>query len=73
VVPNVSITVTNIRTNISSTTKTNGVGLYTVPALHSGEYSVTAETTGFKKSVRSGLILQVNDVAVVDLFLKWAT
>src|SRR6266508_6495289 len=69
VVPGVAITVTHVQTNISFTTVTGATGTYTVPALRVGEYVVTAESTGFKKEVRRGVVLQVNQVAVVDLTL----
>src|SRR5438093_4521753 len=70
VVPGVAITVTHTQTNISFETITGATGTYTVPALRVGEYVVTAQLTGFKKEMRRGIVLQVNQVAVVDLTLE---
>jgi carboxypeptidase family protein/TonB-dependent receptor-like protein len=70
VVPGASITVTNTQTNIAFHTVSGADGSYTAPALRPGEYSVTVERAGFKKEVRSGLVLQVNQVATVDLALQ---
>src|SRR5437867_1063836 len=49
VLPGVAITVTNSGTNQSRTALTNETGDWVVPELIVGEYSVTAELTGFKK------------------------
>src|SRR5919106_1394372 len=70
VVPNATVTVTNIDTNISVVTVTNDRGSYTVPNLRPGGYSVSAEAPGFSKIVRSGLTLQVAQVARVDVTLE---
>src|SRR5262245_39639332 len=70
VVQGASITVTNTQTNIAFHTVSGADGSYTAPALRPGEYSVTVERAGFKKEVRSGLVLQVNQVATVDLALQ---
>jgi hypothetical protein len=70
VVPNATVTVTNVDTNISVVTATNDRGSYTVPNLRPGEYTVTAEAPGFSRIVRSGLTLQVAQVARVDVTLQ---
>ena len=70
VVPGATVTVTNVGTNISVTTVTNDRGSYTVPSLRPGDYSVTAEAPGFAKTVRSGVTLQVAQVARVDVTLQ---
>jgi hypothetical protein len=70
VLPGATITITNVATNISVTTVTNDRGVYTVPSLRPGEYSITAEMQGFSRTIRSGLILQVAQVARVDLTLQ---
>src|SRR5262245_65967638 len=67
VVPKATITVTNVETNVSIKSETNDQGLYTVPSLKPGPYSITVEKAGFKKSVRSGVTLQVNQVARLDV------
>jgi hypothetical protein len=70
VVPKATITVTNIETNVSIRSETNDQGLYTVPSLKPGPYSITVEKAGFKKSVRSGVTLQVNQVARLDVNMQ---
>ena len=62
--------VTNIGTNISVKTETNDRGSYTVPSLRPGDYSLTVEAPGFTKTVRSGMTLQVAQVARVDVTLQ---
>src|SRR5438034_2752988 len=70
VVANAAVTLTNVDTNISVATVTNDRGAYTVPNLRPGHYSVTAEAPGFTKTVRTGLTLQVAQVARVDVTLQ---
>src|SRR5262245_2996874 len=70
VVAKATITVTNVETNVSVKSETNDQGLYTVPSLKPGPYSITVEKAGFKKSVRSGVTLQVNQVARLDVNLQ---
>src|SRR5215471_4385418 len=53
------VAVTNVRTGISSTTVTNSEGYYSIPYLAPGEYTVAVESSGFKKSVVSGIALRV--------------
>ena len=67
VVPNASVVVTNTETNASVKLTTNDSGYYEAPLLMPGPYTVTAESTGFKKAVRSGFTLQVTDRREVDL------
>jgi len=55
VLPGVTVTATNVATNVSSTTVTTGEGLFTIPYLIPGTYTVAAELSGFKKSVASNL------------------
>ena len=65
-----TVTVTNIRTNISVKTETDDAGFYVIPSLRPGEYSVTAESAGFSKIVRTGVTLQVAQVARIDITLQ---
>jgi hypothetical protein len=70
VLPGVTVTATNVATNVSSTTVTTGEGLFTIPYLIPGTYTVAAELTGFKKAVREGLDVRIGDRLVVDLNLE---
>src|SRR6187397_376868 len=55
IVPKATVTVTNTQTNISVKTEADDTGFYIVPSLRPGEYSVTVESAGFSKVVRSGV------------------
>src|SRR6185295_13282291 len=50
--PGVTVTATNVATNVGSNTVTNSEGAYTIPYLTAGHYKVTIELPGFKKIVR---------------------
>src|SRR6266436_2773185 len=70
VLPGVTVTATNVATNVSSATTTNNEGLFTIPYLTPGNYSVVAELSGFKKSIREGLEVRIGDRLVVDMSLE---
>src|SRR5215217_5455061 len=70
VVPKAALTITNVQTAISVRTETDAEGSYLVPSLRPGEYTVTAESRGFPRIVRSGVILQVAQVARIDVTLQ---
>ncbi|MEP7271302.1 MAG: TonB-dependent receptor, partial [Acidobacteriota bacterium] len=69
-VPKASITVTNVDTNISAKSETNDQGSYIVTSLKPGNYAITVQKQGFNKTVRSGITLQINQVARADLALQ---
>lgn len=69
-VPGVAVTVLNTGTNAAFRTESNAEGFYIAPELPVGSYSVSAERTGFKKTIRSGITLQVDQRAQVDLTLQ---
>ncbi len=64
-----TVTITNVNTGLTRTILTNDTGDYLVPLLPPGEYQVSAELSGFKKEVISGIILQVEQKARVDITL----
>ena len=55
VVAHASVAAIKSDTNSRFETVTNAEGLYTLPFLPPGPYSLTAEAPGFKKSVQSGI------------------
>ena len=69
VVPGATVIVTNVQTNISTRTLAGEDGGFVVPSLRPGEYSVSAESAGFQKTVRTGVTLQVAQVARIDIEL----
>src|SRR4030095_13812624 len=50
VVPGATVTVKHTETNITSTATSNSDGVYTVPLLSPGAYTVSAAASGFKTS-----------------------
>src|SRR5881394_1500290 len=70
VVPGVSVTVRDVNKGMSSTYVTDDTGSYTAPFLTPGTYTVEVSVTGFKKWVRTDVVLQVNQRARVDVTLE---
>ncbi len=69
-IPGVNVQVRNLGTNETSTAVSDDAGNYKVPLLRPGSYEVSAEQPGFKKYLRSGVELAINQVATVDLQLE---
>jgi hypothetical protein len=65
-----TIEIRNTGTNAVFRTQSNDSGFYTAPGLPVGEYEVVAQMQGFKRSVRSGITLQVNQNAQVNIRLE---
>jgi hypothetical protein len=70
VVQGAAVTAINVATNTSSATKTNQDGIYTFTALQPGEYVVAIEVPGFKRSVQSGIVLQIAQATRLDVALE---
>ena len=70
VIPNAVVSVTNTGTQVTTKTHTDGTGQFVVSNLPPGPYSVTVDAPGFKRLVRSGLVLDVDQNAQVDFVLK---
>jgi hypothetical protein len=71
VVPNARVTITNTDQQVVvRTLTTDDHGLYAAPLLPVGHYSVTAEMAGFKKAIRSGVELNVDDHLTVNFTLE---
>jgi len=70
--PGVTVSITEVSTNISYSTVTNESGNYTFSNLKDGTYRVNAELSGFKRVVRDGVEVPVNATVRVDLKLEVA-
>jgi hypothetical protein len=70
VVPGATVTITDPSKGVSTSTTTDNEGAYTAPFLTPGTYEVAIELTGFKKHVRQGVVVQVNDRARIDAQLE---
>src|SRR5258708_1839981 len=69
-VPKAKVTVTNDGTGVSRSSVTNDAGNYTVSNIPAGTYTVTVEAPGFKKSTRTGNLLDANLPLGVDIKLE---
>src|SRR5262245_16237223 len=69
-IPGVTVTATNVATNIVSTTISNEEGIYSIPYLNPGAYTVVAELAGFKKLVRDGIAVRIGDRLTLDLNME---
>ena len=73
VIPNVSVKAIHEGTSVEASSITNSEGRYNFPSLRPGSYRVVAATTGFKQFVSSGVVLQVNQAARLDISLTIGT
>jgi hypothetical protein len=69
VIVGAKVTIRNVATNLERAVTTGTEGNFVLALLPSGEYTVTVEAEGFKKDVRSGIILQVGQQARLDITL----
>lgn len=69
-VPGAEIRITNVETNIVTASLSNDSGYYEAPFLIPGRYKIEAELPGFKKFVRGGITLAVNQRAAIDIILE---
>jgi hypothetical protein len=72
VVPNASITVTNVSTQERRVFFTNASGNYEINNLFPGVYLLEAEMPGFRKFRREGVTLASNENARIDIVLEVA-
>jgi hypothetical protein len=68
--PNVTVTLTNLESNIAQATKTDASGGYEFSFIRPGRYTLKAEQTGFKTFVQSAFTLAVSDRARVDAVMQ---
>jgi hypothetical protein len=70
VVTNANVTATNRSTNVARKTVSDSSGNYRITLLPPGTYDVSVEATGFRKLVRTGITLEINQQARLDLTLE---
>lgn len=70
VIPGAAVTATNTATNIVHSSETNQSGDYRFLTLPPGSYDVAVEITGFKRSIQSGVVVQVNQSVRLDIGLQ---
>ncbi|MBM3768311.1 MAG: hypothetical protein FJW32_23250, partial [Acidobacteria bacterium] len=69
VIPGAQVSVTNIGTGIRSTATTDASGNYSIPLLPRGNYRLESTVQGFKRFVREGIELSVQQTARIDIQL----
>ena len=69
VVTDAEVIITNTGTNDSYPTKTTGAGLYTVPYLEAGDYTVSITKAGFERFTETNLHLDPAQTVKVDVKL----
>ncbi len=70
VVPEAAVVVTNLGTNTEYRTKTTSAGLYVLPNLPAGTYTLSVEITGFQKHVRTPIEVSQGRTIGVDVTLQ---
>jgi hypothetical protein len=70
VVPGVTVALTNEATGVTRSATTGDGGTYIFTSLQPGRYRLFAELPGFRKVERTGVELQVNQRAQIDLLLE---
>src|SRR4051794_66858 len=69
-VPAAPVLVENVEMNTSTKLQTNPTGYFEATLLLAGTYRISTEVSGFKKIVRTGLILPMSGTLDVDLTLE---
>src|SRR4051812_6032315 len=70
VVPNATVTARNVDTNINTEAQTNAAGVYNLPFLPIGNYTISVKATGFKSANLNQFPLGVNQTARVDVKME---
>lgn len=69
VVPNATVTITNVATGAERRVTTSDDGTYTAPLLDIGTYRVTVSASGYQTVTRENIVLQIGDRLPVDVQL----
>jgi hypothetical protein len=69
-VPGARVTIVNTGTNATQAVDSNDQGVYSIGQLAPGSYTVTIERAGFRKTVETGVVLTVNQVATLNVSLE---
>ena len=69
-IPGATVQFVQVATNQQRNTQTNEEGFFRSVPLRIGEYRVEVEADGFKRAVRQGVVLRLEQVAVLDITLE---
>jgi carboxypeptidase family protein len=72
VVPNATVTATNSATDVKSSVRANSAGLYRIPNLLPGNYTVSADSPGSTHFELRGVPIQLNQAATVNITISLA-
>ncbi|HSB29283.1 MAG TPA: carboxypeptidase regulatory-like domain-containing protein, partial [Pyrinomonadaceae bacterium] len=70
VIRDATVSVRNVKTNLTRTTQTDNDGRYRFTGMTVGDYEVSVESTGFAKYVQTGITLVLNQQATVDVTMR---
>ena len=70
VVPNASVTLTNMGTGVSQAAASNADGIYRFSLVPPGTYSLTVTATGFAKYVFQGIVVEASKAVPVNVTLE---
>jgi Carboxypeptidase regulatory-like domain len=65
-----NVTLRGVDTGAVYATKSTGEGVYRISDVHIGRYDVTVEAPGFKSSVQTGVQIQINTTAALNVTLS---
>jgi hypothetical protein len=69
-IPGATVIAKHSGTNAETKTTTNEAGLYVMPFLNTGDYTVTASTTGFKTAIKQNVQLSISERRQLDFQLE---
>ena len=70
VIPGVKVEATNVETNVTFPSETNGEGLYNIPNLPPGTYRVIVQKFAFQTIVKPDVELHVQDVVSLNFSME---
>jgi len=70
VIPGVEVIATNEDTGVQTKAQSNEVGLYVLPFLQPGRYTISASSAGFKKYERSGIVVETSQVMELNIQME---
>ncbi len=69
ILPGAQVTARNVDTSLTRTVSTSDAGAYRIEFLPVGNYVIEVSANGLNKVSRTGIVLQVNDTARIDVSL----
>ena len=70
VIPDATIALANVNTEVAQTKNTNGVGLYSFVNIPPGHYTLQVSRSGFKTVLQPEFTLQVNQSSTINFTLQ---